>query len=328
MRRREIFGLLAGSAVAWPFTARGQQPPVPVIGFLDFRSPESIEDRLREFRRGLKETGYVEGDNVIVVYRGAENDYARLSVLATELVRRPVAVIVASGGLPVALAAKAATATIPIIFLVAEDPVKLGLVVSLAQPTRNMTGINFLNTEVTEKRLELLRELVPGAARVAVLINPANAANSDMTLQSVEAAARLMKLQVHIFKATTSREIDAVFASFERERPDALFLGQDALFTSRRLQLANLSARHAIPLTAGSRDIAEVGGLMSYGSNILDAYRHVGVYAGRILRGENPAEMPVEQSTKLELVINLQTARMLGIDVPARLLAIADEVID
>jgi len=327
VKRRKFIALLGGAA-AWPFTARGQQPPVPVIGFLDFRSPESIEDRLREFRRGLKETGYVEGDNVIVVYRGAENDYARLSVLATELVRRPVAVIVASGGLPVALAAKAATATIPIIFLVAEDPVKLGLVVSLAQPTRNMTGINFLNTEVTEKRLELLRELVPGAARVAVLINPANAANSDMTLQSVEAAARLMKLQVHIFKASTSREIDAVFASFERERPDALFLGQDALFTSRRLQLANLSARHAIPLTAGSRDIAEVGGLMSYGSNILDAYRHVGVYAGRILRGDNPAEMPVEQSTKLELVINLQTARMLGIDVPARLLAIADEVIE
>jgi len=326
VRRREFIALLGAAALT--VAARAQQPAMPVIGFLDFRSPESIEDRLREFRRGLKETGYIEGDNVIIVYRGAENDYARLSVLATELVRRPVAVIVASGGLPVALAAKAATATIPIIFLVAEDPVKLGLVVSLAQPAGNMTGINFLNTEVTEKRLELLRQLVPGAARVAVLVNPANAANSDMTLRNVEAAARLMKLQVQMFKATTSREIDAVFTSFERERPDALFVGQDALFTSRRLQLANLSARHALPLTAGSRDIAEVGGLMSYGSNILDAYRHVGVYAGRILKGAHPAEMPVEQSTKLELVINLQTARMLGINVPARLLAIADEVIE
>jgi putative ABC transport system substrate-binding protein len=191
-----------------------------------------------------------------------------------------------------------------------------------------MTGVNFLNTEVTEKRLELLRELIPKAARVAVLVNPANAANSEITLRNIEAAARLMRLQIQIFKASSSREIDAVFATFERERPDALFLGQDAFFTGRRLQLANLAARHAIPLTAGSRDIAEVGGLMSYGSNILDAYRHMGVYAGRILRGANPADMPVEQSTKLELVINLQTARMLGIDVPAKLLAIADEVIE
>jgi putative tryptophan/tyrosine transport system substrate-binding protein len=327
VRRREFIALVAGVA-PWPLPARAQQSTMPVIGFLDFRSPESIEDRLREFRRGLKQTGYIEGDNVIIVYRGPDNDYARLSALANELVQRPVAVIVASGGLPVALAAKAATPTIPIVFLVAEDPVKLGLVVSLAQPAGNMTGINFLNTEVTEKRLELLRELLPGAARVAVLVNPANAANSDMTWQSVEAAARLMKLKVQVFKATSSREIDAVFASFERERPDVLFVGQDALFTSRRLQLANLSARHAIPLTAGSRDIAEVGGLMSYGSNILDAYRHMGVYAGRILRGAKPAEMPVEQATKLELVINLQTARMLGIDVPAKLLAIADEVIE
>ena len=328
MIRRKFIAVVGSVAAAWPLNVRAQHTPMPLIGFLDFRSPESIEDRLREFRRGLKETGYIEGDNVIIVYRAAENDYARLSVLATELVRRPVAVIVASGGLPVALAAKAATATIPIVFLVAEDPVKLGLVVSLAKPAGNMTGINSLTTEVTEKRLELLRELLPGAARVAVLVNPANAANSDMTLQSVEAAGRLMKLQVQLFKATSSREIDAVFASFERERPDVLFVGQDALFTSRRLQLANLSARHAIPLTAGSRDIAEVGGLMSYGSNILDAYRRVGVYAGRILTGANPAEMPVEQSTKLELVINLQTARMLGIDVPAKLLAIADEVLE
>jgi len=327
MRRRE-FITLVGAAVAWPLMARAQQPTIPVIGFLDFRSPESVADRLREFRRGLKDTGYVEGDNVIIVYRWAENDYDRLPVLAAELVRRPVLVIIASGGLPVALAAKAATATVPIVFLVAEDPVRLGLVPNLAQPGGNMTGVNFLTTEVTAKRLELLRELVPGAARVAVLVNPANATNSETTLRSLEAAARLMRLQIQTFNASTSQEIDAAFAAFGRERPDALFVAQDGFFGSRRLQLANMAARHAIPMTSGSRDITEVGGLMSYGSSILDAYRQMGVYTGRILRGEKPADMPVEQSTKVELVINVQTAKMLGLDVPAKLLALADEVIE
>ena len=210
----------------------------------------------------------------------------------------------------------------------AEDPVKLGLVASLARPGGNMTGINFLGTELTAKRLELLRELVPGAARVAVLVNPTNAANSETILRNVEAAARPMGLQIQIFNASTSREIDAAFAAFERERPDALFVGQDAFFSSRRLQLANMAARHAIAMTSGARDITEVGGLMSYGSNILDAYRQIGVYTGRILKGAKPADMPVEQSTKFELVINAQTARMLGLDVPAKLLALADEVIE
>jgi putative ABC transport system substrate-binding protein len=325
--RREFITLLGGAA-AWSLTARAQQPAMPVIGLLDFRSPESIADRLREFRRGLKDAGYVEGENVIIVYRGAENDYNRLPALAAELVRRPVEVIAASGGLPVALAAKAATATVPIVFLVAEDPVKLGLVASLARPGGNTTGINFLNTELAAKRLELLREIVPGAARVAVLVNPANAANANTTLQNVKAAAPPMGLQIQMFNASTSREINAAFATFGSERPDALFVGQDAFFTNRRLQLANLAARHAIPMTAGSRDIAEVGGLMSYGSNILDAYRQMGVYTGRILNGAKPADMPVEQSTKIELVINVQTARMLGLTVPDKLLAIADEVIE
>jgi putative tryptophan/tyrosine transport system substrate-binding protein len=246
VRRRE-FITLVGSVAAWPLMARAQQPTMPVIAFLDFRSPESVADRLREFRRGLKDTGYVEGDNVIIVYRWAENDYDRLPVLAAELVRRPVLVITASGGLPVVLAAKAATATVPIVFLVAEDPVRLGLVANLAQPGGNMTGVNLLTTEVTAKRLELLRELVPGAARVAVLVNPANPSNSGSTLRSLEAAARLMRLQIQTFNASTSREIDAAFAAFGRDRPDALFVAQDAFFGSRRLQLANMAARHAIP---------------------------------------------------------------------------------
>jgi ABC-type uncharacterized transport system substrate-binding protein len=327
VRRREFITVVGGAA-AWPVVADAQQLTMPVIGFLDQRSPEVMAERLRRFRQGLKDLSYVEGDNVITIYDWAENDLDRLPVLAAELVRRPVAVIIASGGLPVALAAKAATATVPIIFIVAEDPVRLGLVASLARPGGNMTGINFLNTELTAKRLELLRELVPGAARVAVLVNPANAANSESILRNVEAAARPMGLQIQVFNASTSREIDAAFAAFGRERPDALFVGQDAFFSSRRLQLANMAARHAIPMTSGSRDIAEVGGLMSYGSNILDVYRQAGVYAGRILKGTKPANMPVEQSTKLELVINAQTARMLGLDVPAKLLALADEVIE
>ena len=329
LKRREFITLLGGAAAAaWPLAARAQQPTLPAIGLLDQRAPEAMAERLRRFRQGLKDAGYVEGENVIIVYRWAENDPDRLAALAVELVRRPVAVITASGGLSVALAAKAATATVPIVFLVAEDPVKLGLVASLARPGGNMTGINFLGTELTAKRLELLRELVPGAARVAVLVNPTNAANSETILRNVEAAARPMGLQIQIFNASTSREIDAAFAAFERERPDALFVGQDAFFSSRRLQLANMAARHAIPMTSGARDITEVGGLMSYGSNILDAYRQIGVYTGRILKGAKPADMPVEQSTKFELVINAQTARMLGLDVPAKLLALADEVIE
>ena len=273
-------------------------------------------------------TGYIEGENVAIEYRWAENQFDRLPVLAAELVRRQVAVIVTSGGANAASAAKAATTTIPIVFVVGEDPVKLGLVASLARPGGNLTGINLVIGELTAKRLGLLRELVPGAARVAVLVNPANTANAETTLRDVEPAARAMELQIQILKASTSREIEAAFATFVRERPDALFVGNDAFLTSRRVQLVHLATRHAIPANYPLRDFAEVGGLMSYGVNITDALRQVGVYAGRILKDAKPADLPVVQSSKFELVINAVTARMLGLDVPTTLIARADEVIE
>ena len=326
MRRRDFITLLCGAA-AWPLAAHAQQTAIPVIGFLEIRSPETIVERLRAFRQGLRETGYVEGENVTIDYRWAEQ-LEQLPELAGQLVRRQVAVIVAMGGFTTALAAKGATATIPIVFGVSEDPVKFGLVTSLARPSGNLTGVNLMGLELTAKRLELLREMLPGAARVAVLVNPANAANTQTTLREVEAASRAMGLQSQIFNASTSREIDAAFAAFGRERPDAVFIGQDAFFNGRRLQLANWAARHALPMTSGSRDICEVGGLMSYGTNIVDTYRQIAVYVGRILKGAKPTDLPVEQSAKFELVINAQTARILGLEVPPSLLARADEVIE
>jgi putative ABC transport system substrate-binding protein len=328
MKRREFITLLGGAAAAWPLVARAQQPAIPVIGFLDTRSPEAVVERLRRFRQGLKDTGYVEGENVAIEYRWGQNQMDRLPQLAAELVRRQVAVIVTTGGVATSFAAKAATTTIPIVFGVPEDPVRLGLVASLARPGGNLTGINFFNSELVAKRLELLRELVPGATRVAVLVNPANAVNTETTLRDVEAAARVMGLQIQVLNASTSREIDTAFATFGRERPDALFVGQDGFFNGRRLQLANMAARHAVPMASASRDIAEVGGLMSYGSDLADVFRHIGVYTGRILKGAKPADLPVEQSTKFELVINAQTARMLGLTVPDKLLVAADEVIE
>jgi putative ABC transport system substrate-binding protein len=328
IRRRDFVILLGGgAAAAWPLTAHAQQPAMPVIGFLEIRSPETIAERLRAFRQGLKETGYVEGENVAIDYRWAEQ-MERLPELAADLVRRQVAVIATAAGFATALAAKAATTTIPIVFAVSEDPVKLGLVTSLARPSANLTGINLLSLELTAKRLELLRELLPGAARVAVLVNPANTAAAQTTLREVEAAGRAMGLQIQIFNASTSREIDAAFAAFGRERPDAVFVGQDAFFNGRRLQLANWATRQALPMTSGSRDICEVGGLMSYGTNIVDTYRQMAVYVGRILKGAKPADLPVEQSVKFELVINAQTARMFGLEIPPTLLARADEVIE
>jgi putative ABC transport system substrate-binding protein len=327
MRRRDFITGIVGSAAAWPLAARAQQAALPVIGFLEIRSPETIAERLRAFRQGLKETGYVEGENVAIDYRWAEQ-IDRLPEVAADLVRRQVAVIATAAGFTTALAAKGATTTIPIVFSVSEDPVKSGLVPSLARPGGNLTGINLLGLELTAKRLELLREMLPGAARVAVLVNPANIANAQITLREVEAAGRAMGLQLHIFNASTSREIDAAFAAFGGERPDAVFVGQDAFFNGRRLQLVNWAARHALPMTSGSRDICEVGGLMSYGTNIVYTYRQMGVYVGRILKGAKPADLPVEQSARFELVINAQTARMLGLDVPPTLLARADEVIE
>jgi putative ABC transport system substrate-binding protein len=325
--RRKFLATLGGVA-AWPLAARAQQAAMPVIGLLDSRSPDAMGDRLRAFRQGLKDSGFVEGENVAILYRWAEGQYARLPELAAELVRRQVAVIAATGGVPPSLAAKAATTTIPIVFAVGEDPVRLSLVASLARPGGNLTGVNYFSYELIAKRLELLRELVPAATRVAVLVNPANAEATEPTLRDVEAAARAMGLQIQVLNANTSREIDAAFATVVRERPDAPFVGPGPLFNERRVQLVHLASRHAIPATYTQREYAEIGGLMSYGATVKDAYRQVGVYAGRILKGAKPADLPVVQSTKFELVINAQTARMLGLEVPPTLLASADEVIE
>jgi putative tryptophan/tyrosine transport system substrate-binding protein len=327
MGRREFVALLGGAA-AWPIAARAQQPAMPVIGFLHPASPESYADQLRAFRQGLKEAGFVEGENVVIEYRWAEGQNDRLPALADELVRRRVAVIAAAGGPNSALAAKAATTTVPIVFVTGQDPVRLGLVTSLARPGGNLTGINFFTVELAAKRLELLRELLPGAMRIAVFVDPASAATTESTLRDVEAAARVMRLQIQVLKVGTSREIEAAFTSFVGERPDAIFVGISAFFTARRVQLAQLAARHAVPAIYPDRLHAEVGGLISYGASLTDTYRQVGIYTGRILKGAKPADVPVVQSSKFELVINHPTARMLGLTVPPSLLARADEVIE
>jgi len=324
MRRREFIRLFGGAAASWPLVARAQQT-MPVVGFLHPASPDTYADRLRAFRQGLKEAGSIEGENAVVEYRWADNQPDRLSSLASELVRKPVAVIVTSGGTAPALAAKTATSTIPIVFIVPEDPVRLGLVASLARPGGNATGVNFFSDELVAKRLELLRELVPAASRVAVLLNPATAGTM---LQDVEAAARRMGVQIQAINVSTSRDIEAAFAALGREQPDALFVTGGPLLQSRRMQLALLAARHAIPTSYGSREYPEIGGLMSYGANLTEAHRQAGVYAGRILRGARPTDLPVMQATKFELVINLIAAKALGLDVPSALLASADEVIE
>jgi putative ABC transport system substrate-binding protein len=323
--RRRQFILLGSAAAAWPLAARAQQPAMPVVGFLNSASPEAFPDRLRAFHRGLKDTGFVEGENVAIVYRWGENQIDRLPELAVDLVRRRVAVIAVNT--PATLPAKTATASIPIVFVLNEDPVQLGLVASLARPGGNLTGVNLVSGELTAKRLELLRELVPSIARVAVIVGPVSLA-SETTLRDVEPAARVMGLQTNILNATTGREIDAAFATFAGRRPDALFVASDPFFTSRRVQLANSAARHGLPMISSTREITEAGGLISYGSNVVDAFRQVGVYVGHILKGAKPEDLPVVQATKLELVINHQTARILGLTVPDKLLALADEVIE
>jgi putative tryptophan/tyrosine transport system substrate-binding protein len=307
--------------------ARAQQAALPVIGSVTNLLVDAPEGFAPAFRNGLGESGYVDGQNVAVEYHGLVGQYDRLPALMAELVRRRVAVIVTAGSTPAALAAKAATTTIPIVFGVGEDPVKLGLVASLARPGGNATGFNFFYQEVVAKRLELLHELVPKAVRVAVLVNPAQATNTEATLRDVREAARVIGLQIHVLNASTSREIDAAFATLSRERPDALFVAPDAFFTSRRVQITTLAARDRIPAAYSLRDYVAVGGLMSYGTHLADMYRQVGVYTGNILKGTKPADLPVVQSTRFEFVINLGTARALGIQVPETLLATADEVI-
>jgi ABC-type uncharacterized transport system substrate-binding protein len=326
MKRRNFITLLGGAA-AWPLAARAQRPAMPVIGFLDPRSPDVVSERLRSYRQGLKEAGYVEGENVAIVYRFAENQIDRLPELAADLVRRQVSMIATAGDF-VAPVAKMATNTIPIVFIVSQDPVKLGLVGSLARPGGNLTGINFFATEVVTKRLELLRELVPGAIRIAVLNNPANPEVTEAVLRDAEVAARAMRLQIQALNASSRDEIDAAFATFARDRPDALFVSSDPFFSSRRVQLVNLASRYALPTGFSQRESVEIGGLMSYGTNILDAWRQSGAYSGRILKGTKPAELPVLQPTKFEFVINASTARMLGLTVPPTLFAIANEVIE
>jgi len=328
MRRREFITLVAGAAAGWPLAAHAQQPAMPVIGLLHPTSLDALAERMGGFRQGLKDIGYVEGENVAIEYRYADNQLDRLPGLAADLVRRQVAVIAATGGPGSAFAAKEATTTIPIVFVVGDDPVRLGLVGSLARPGRNLTGINFFIVELAAKRLELLRELVPKADRVAVLVDPTNATTAESTLRDVEGAARAVGLQTQVFNVTTSREIDAAFASLMRERIDMLFVPGGAFFADRRVQLVLLATRHAIPAIYPFRGFAEAGGLMSYGASLTDAYRQLGVYAGRILKGAKPAELPVVQSTKFELVINAQAARVLGLTVPPTLLARADEVIE
>ena len=324
LKRREFITLLGGAAVAWPQSARARQP---VVGFVHVGSADVIAHFVAAFRKGLHEAGYVEGENVTVEYHRAQGQYDRLQAVIADFVRRQV-VIVTPGGAIHALAAKAATATIPIVFIVGEDPVQLGLVASLARPGGNATGINTFSREVVAKRLRLLNELVPKAARIAVIVNPTNTATAEPTIRDVHEAATTIGLQIQILNAATIGEIDAAFATLARERPDALYVAPDSFFTSRRGQFATLTARDRIPAAYSQRDFVSAGGLMSYGTDIPDMFRQMGVYTGKILKGARPADLPVMQSTKFEFVINLWTAKALGLNIPDKLLAIADELIE
>ena len=328
-RRREFITFLGGGVAALPLTAHAQEGALPVIGFFQGGSAETGARFAAAFRKGLNESGYIEGQNVTIEYHWLDGQYERLSALMADMVRRQVAVITTLGATPAALAAKAATATIPIVFSVTQDPVQLGLVASLARPGGNVTGINFFNAELAAKRLRLLHDLLPKAVRIAVLVNPASASNAKSTLRDLKEAAPSMGLQIQmILNASTIGEIDAAFASLARERPDALFVANDAFFTSRRGQFVTLTARDRIPAAYANRDIVAAGGLMSYGTDLEEVFHQVGVYTGQILKGAKPADLPVLQPTKFEFVINLQTARALGIEVPPGLLSIADEVIE
>ena len=327
VKRREFIKLLGGAAAAWPVAVRAQQPAVPLVGFVNGATADSASPNRDAFRKGLSETGYVEGQNVNVEYHWLAGQYERLPALMADLIRRGVSVIATPGTAPVMLAAKAATSTIPIVFGAPEDPVRLGLVKSLARPSGNATGTNFFSLELNAKRVGLLHELVPKAARIAVLVNPANVASAEATWNQMKEAARTLGLEIFEVKASTPGEIDAAFTVLRRERADALLIAADGFLASRPVQIATLAARERMPASSNSREMVEVGLLMSYGTSIADMFRQVGIYTGSILKGAKPADLPVIQATKFELVINLQTAKSLGIEIPPMLLARADEVI-
>ena len=328
MRRRNFIKGIVGSAATWPLAARAQQPTLPVVGVVSGRSRDADARNVTAFYKGLGEAGYVDGQNVTVEYHWVEGRYDRLSEVMADLVRRKAAAIVTTGNNAAALAAKAATATIPIVFGVGQDPVKMGLVASLARPGGNATGINDFLSEMNAKRLRLLHDMVPKAARVAVLVNPANTASAESALQETKEAAAAIGLQLQIVNATTIGEIDAAFASFAQERPDALFVAADAFFNSRSAQFATLTARERIASTFADRAMVAAGGLMSYGADLAEIAHQVGLYTGKILKCAKPADLPVQQSTKFDFAVNLQTARVLGIEVPSGVLSIADEVIE
>ena len=326
MRRREFITLLGGAAAAWPLAVRAQLSARPVIGYLGSGSPDEFVGRLRAFRQGLSETGYVEGKDVAIEYRWAENQYDRFPALLADFIRHKVTVIVAVTGTPPALAAKAATATIPIVFVTGGDPVALGLVDSLSRPGGNLTGVATLTVELAPKQLEVLHELVPTATIIALLVNPTNPTNAETISRDMQAAARTLGLQLHVLHASTERDFDAVFASLPRLRAGALVIGSDPFFNSRSQQLVALALRQAMPTMYPFREYAIAGGLISYGNSFADAHRQVGVYTGRILKGERPADLPVQQATKVELVINLKTAKALGLSIPLPWRGRADQV--
>jgi putative ABC transport system substrate-binding protein len=328
MNRREFTTLLGTAAATWPRAVRAQQPAMPVVAFVNASSAEASAGKAAAFRRGLGEAGYIEGQNTRIEYYWLEGQFERVPALMADLVRRRVAVVATPGTPVAAIAAKSATTSIPVVFGVGDDPVKLGLVASLARPGGNVTGINFFVQELVAKRLGLLHELVPKAVRIAVLINPGSAPSAESTAREVQDAARIIGLQIRLVNASTSGEIDAAFDRLGRERPDALFVAADGFFASRRVQFATLAARDRIPSAYGERDHVLAGGLMSYGTDVPDSFRQVGAYTGRILKGEKPADLPVQQSTRFEFVINLQTAKALGLEVPPMLLARTDEVIE